>query len=62
MCEINAFVRDGGREEMFFESVARIEVKGDTLDVTGIFGDKTQLKGRILEINFQGGKVVMERF
>ncbi len=61
MCETNAFIRDGGREEMFLESVARIEVRGDTLDVMGIFGDRKQLKGRIVEINFQGGKVFLER-
>jgi len=61
MCETNAFLRHDGKEEMFVESVARIEVKGDMLEITGVFGDRMHLKGRITEINFQGGKVFLER-
>ena len=61
MCETNAFVRAGSSEEMLLESLARIEVNGDTLSLFNIFGDRKELKGRILEINFQGGRVVVER-
>lgn len=61
MCETNAYVRDAGKDEILLESIARIEVQGDKLNLTSIFGDKLVVTGRILEINFQGGKVVMER-
>ena len=61
MCETNAFLRSGGAEEMLLESLSKIEVKGDSLQLFNIFGDRKELQGRIVEINFQGGKVLLER-
>jgi predicted RNA-binding protein len=61
MCETNAFLRGNGAEEMLLESLSKIEVKGDSLQLSNIFGDRKEIKGRILEINFQGGRVLIER-
>jgi len=61
MCQTNAIAVAGGREEMLMEGVARLEVEGDTLKLRGIFGDRLELRGRIVEINFQGGKMIIER-
>jgi predicted RNA-binding protein len=61
MCDTNAYIKANGVEEMFLESLARIEVQGGMLSITNIFGEKKQLNGRITEINFQGGKVLLER-
>ncbi len=61
MCNTNAYLMDAGKEEIYLESLARIEVKGDMLSMTNIFGDRKELDGRILEVNFQAGKVIMER-
>jgi predicted RNA-binding protein len=61
MCDTNAYIRDAGKEEIFLESISKIEVQGDKLNLTSIFGDRKVISGRILEINFQGGKVIMER-
>ena len=61
MCETNAYIRDAGKEEIFLESISKIEVHGDRLSLTSIFGDREEISGRILEINFQGGKVLLER-
>ncbi len=61
MCETNAYLKGNGSDELFLESLARVEVDGDMLYLTSIFGDKKTLNGRILEVNFQGGKIVIER-
>ena len=61
MCETNAFLRSGGREDILFESVARIEVEGNTLKLVSIFGDRKSIEGKIVEINFQGGKAIIEK-
>ncbi len=61
MCETNAYLKSGGSDELFLESLARVEVDGDMLYLTSIFGDKKTVNGRILEINFQGGKIILER-
>jgi len=61
MCETNAYLKSEGGDELLLESLARVEVDGDKLYLTSIFGDKKTVNGRILEINFQGGKIVLER-
>jgi predicted RNA-binding protein len=61
MCQTNAFAVSGGGEEMLMEAVARLEVDGDTLRMRGIFGDRLEVKGRIVEINFQAGKMMVEK-
>ena len=61
MCETNAYLKGEGSDELFLESLARVEVDGDMLYLTSIFGDKKTVNGRILEVNFQGGKMIMER-
>jgi predicted RNA-binding protein len=61
MCDTNAYLKAEGSEEIFLESLARVEVDGDMLYLTSIFGDKKTVNGRILEVNFQGGKIVIER-
>lgn len=61
MCETNAYLKAGGKEELLLESVARIEVDGDTLKLVSIFGDRKNIEGKIVEINFQGGKAMIER-
>ncbi|MBI5190492.1 MAG: CooT family nickel-binding protein [Nitrospirae bacterium] len=60
MCETNAYIRAGGIDEVLLESVARIEVAGEMLRITGIFGDRKEVRGRIVEVNFQGGRVLIE--
>lgn len=61
MCQTNAFAVTGDKEEMLMEGVARIEVDGDTLRMRGVFGDRFDVKGRIVEVNFQAGKMIIER-
>ena len=61
MCETNAYLKSEGSDELLLESLARVEVNGDMLYLTSIFGDKKTVNGRILEINFQGGKIIIDR-
>jgi len=61
MCQTNAFAIGADGEEMLMEGVSRLEVDGDTLSLRGVFGERLEVKGRIREINFQGGRLVIER-
>jgi len=61
MCQTNAFAVKGEKEEMLLEAVSRVEVDGGTLKMRSIFGDRLEVEGRIVEINFQAGKMMIER-
>jgi predicted RNA-binding protein len=60
MCQTNAYVVKGGSEDMLMEGVARLEVGDGVIALVGIFGDRQEVAGRIREINFQAGKLVIE--
>ncbi len=55
MCEINVILLSGENRERIMDSVARILVEGDTIQLTGILGDKMTVEGSVKEINFSRG-------
>ncbi len=59
MCELNVMVVTDGKKEMFMESVTRIIVDDDSIELTGIFGDKKSVTGHIREINFSTGETII---
>ena len=65
MCEMTAFVvrrdSDGDDEEKLLDSVDRVELDGDELTLTNIFGEQETLKGRLLLIDNREGKLLIER-
>ncbi len=62
MCMAKAYRREGdaGEPKLLLEDLARIEVEGETIRLSSIFGDTTEVKGTIREIDFQGGSVIVE--
>ena len=65
MCEMTAFVvrRDSDTQgkEKLLDSVDRVELDGDELTLTNIFGEQESLKGRLLLIDNREGKLLIER-
>jgi len=65
MCEMTAFVvrRDSDTQgnEKLLDSVDRVELDGDQLTLTNIFGEQETLKGRLLLIDNREGKLLIER-
>ncbi len=63
MCEMTAFVvrrdSDGDVEEKLLESVDRVELDGDQLTLTNIFGEQATLAGRLLLVDNREGKLLI---
>ncbi len=59
MCEINVFLLRGDKRERVMDSVAKILVEGDSIQLTGILGDQTTVGGFIKEINFSRGEALI---
>ena len=59
MCEINVFILRGDMRERIMDSVAKILVEGDSIQLTGILGDKMTVEGSIKEINFSRGEALI---
>ncbi|AYK13821.1 MAG: CooT family nickel-binding protein [Methanosarcina flavescens] len=59
MCELNVFLLRGDERERIMDSVAKIIVEGDSIELTGILGDKMTVGGSIKEINFSRGEAII---
>ncbi|MDF1533853.1 MAG: CooT family nickel-binding protein [Methanosarcinaceae archaeon] len=59
MCELNAVLVRGGERELIMESVTRIVVDGDSVELTGIFGDNKIVSGSIKEVDFTKGETLI---
>lgn len=59
MCELDAiFLKDNTRQ-LVMESVTKVMVDGDSIELIGILGDRTNLKGAIKLIDFSKGEIVI---
>ncbi|WP_048065683.1 CooT family nickel-binding protein [Methanosarcina acetivorans] len=59
MCELNIIMLRGEDREKVMESVAKIQVEGNSIQLTGILGDKMTVEGSIKEINFSRGEALI---
>lgn len=59
MCELNAILVRGDEREVVMESVTRMVVDGDSVELTGIFGDKKVVSGSIKEVDFTKGETII---
>ncbi|SMB98902.1 Predicted RNA-binding protein [Thermanaeromonas toyohensis ToBE] len=60
MCEANAYLLKGGKEELVLESVDRIVPQEDGLLLEDIFGKKKILRARIKEMALVDHKILLE--
>jgi predicted RNA-binding protein len=59
MCELNVFLLRGDKRERIMDSVAKILVEGDSIQLTGILGDQMTVGGSIKEVNFSRGEALI---
>ncbi len=59
MCELNAIMIKEGSKEVIMESVTRMIVEGNHIELTGIFGEKTLVRGSIKEVDFTKGETLI---
>ena len=60
MCEANAFLLKGDKEELFFERVDKLIPQGDELILEDIFGKRRIIKAKIKEMALVDHKIVLE--
>jgi predicted RNA-binding protein len=58
MCETNAFLERGGKEELLLENVDVIEVVDGTLRLINIFGEEKKIKGSLKKFSLRENKIV----
>ncbi len=60
MCEANAYLMKGDKEELVLEAVDVLENEGDQLRVANIFGEQKILRARIRRMSLVDHKILLE--
>jgi predicted RNA-binding protein len=60
MCEAHAFIEKNGKEERILENVDLVELEGDEVRLTNIFGEQKTLKARLKLYNNRERKIILE--
>lgn len=60
MCESKVLL--SGSDETLMEDVVRIVVEGEKIKMWDILGDYREVKGRIVEMDLVGHKIVVEGY
>ncbi|HUW65445.1 MAG TPA: CooT family nickel-binding protein [Spirochaetia bacterium] len=60
MCEANAYLRRGDKDELYLEMVDKVVPQPEGLVLEDIFGRRKVLKGRILELALVDHRIVLE--
>lgn len=58
MCESNAYLRRGDREELILEEVALFEPMPGGFRLRNLFGEETEVRGRLEEVNLLKHKIL----
>lgn len=61
LCEANAYIRSGEREELFLEQVDIIEPSEEGLRLVDIFGKQKFIKARIKDMNLLNHRIILEK-
>jgi predicted RNA-binding protein len=59
MCELDAILLEDNTRQLVMVSVTKVMVDGDSIELIGILGDRTNLKGAIKLIDFSKGEIVI---
>ncbi|WP_066633603.1 CooT family nickel-binding protein [Desulfolucanica intricata] len=61
MCEANAYMLEGDKEELFFEMVDKVIPQEDGLILEDIFGRRKMIKAKIKELALVDHKIILEK-
>lgn len=59
MCELKVIMLRGDTRERVMDSVAKILVEGNSIQLTGILGDRMTVEGSIKEVNISRGEALI---
>lgn len=60
MCQAKIWVRVGSQEKEVLRDITQLEIQGDELILKTFFEPPKRIKGKIKEIDFLKGKVLIE--
>jgi len=60
MCDLKAYVRNSGREDLVLESVNLIRSEGGEVVLRNLFGEEKRVRGEVREVSLTKNRVIVE--
>jgi predicted RNA-binding protein len=60
MCDLTAYVKKHGKEELLLESVNSIRVEGGEVVMRNLFGEEKRVRGAVSEVSLVKNRVIVE--
>ena len=61
MCDLKAYVRKQGQEELLLESVNNVRAENGEVVVRNLFGEEKKVRGVVSEVSLTRNRVVVEQ-
>ncbi len=59
MCLGKAYIEAGDKRELVLDSIALMEIDGNRVRLSTIFGDQKELEARVKQIDFEGSRIIL---
>ncbi len=59
MCLGKAYVEAGDKRELVMDSIALLEIDGNRVRLSSIFGDLKELEASVKQIDFEGSRIIL---
>ncbi len=60
MCELKAYLRTSGNEELVLDSVNQARVEGGAVVLKNLFGEEKRVSGVLKEVSLTKNRIVVE--
>jgi predicted RNA-binding protein len=61
MCDVNAYIYENGKEELYLENVDLLRPEGGKIFMKNLFGEQKIFEGEIKEVSLLRHKIVLEK-
>lgn len=61
MCVSKVYIIENGKEMLIMEEIENIEINGDEIIFTDLFGEKKKIEAKIKKIDFENHKVFLTK-
>jgi predicted RNA-binding protein len=61
MCLAKAFLEKDGERELILESVALMEIEGNRLRLSSLFGEEKEIEASIRQVDFENSRIILQK-
>ena len=61
MCDLKAYLKKNGKEELVLESVNNARAEGEEVVLRNLFGEEKRVRGELREVSLAKNRLVVEQ-